>query len=125
MKIIITGATGSLGAFLIRWFSNKGHEIIGLGRTKTPPENLLKHAAYLHGDITGPLEFPMADVCIHTAAIADDKASKNNLHNTNVEGTKNVANAAKHCNMFIHVSSSSVYLHSNKLLAENMAGEKD
>jgi nucleoside-diphosphate-sugar epimerase len=125
MKIIITGATGSLGAFLTRWFSRRGHEIIAVGRMKNPPSRLFDYATYLQTDITNECTFPAADVCIHTAAIADDKASKTNLYNTNVTGTKNVALAAKHCNTFIHISSSSVYLHSNKLLTEEMAGEKN
>ncbi|CAN5768929.1 NAD(P)-dependent oxidoreductase [soil metagenome] len=125
MNIIITGATGSLGAFLTRWFSNKGHEIIAVGRVNTPPENLFKYASYLQRDITNSIQFPMADACIHTAAIADDKANKNELYNANILGTKNVAEAASHCKIFVHISSSSVYLHSNSLLSENMAGENN
>lgn len=125
MKIIITGATGSLGAFLTRWFAGKGHEVIALGRIATPPAALLKCATYIQADITKPFTLPTADVCIHTAAIADDKAKPADLYNTNVTGTQHVAIAAQHCNTFIHVSSSSVYVHSNDLLTEEMVGERN
>jgi len=124
MKIIITGATGSLGAYLTRWFSATGHEVIAVGRIEKPPAALKKYAAYLRADITVPFSLPQADVCIHTAALADDKAKDADLYKTNVWGTKNVANAAKKCNSFIQISSSSVYLNSNHLLTEEMAGEK-
>lgn len=124
MKIIITGATGSLGAYLTRWFSGKGHEVIAAGRIKNPPASLHACSTYLRADITTSFSFPEADVCIHTAALADDKAKAADLYITNVTGTENVAYAAKHCKTFIHISSSSVYANSNTLLTEEMAGEK-
>lgn len=123
MKIIITGATGSLGAYLIRWFAAKGHQVIAVGRVQNPPANLLKCASYIQSDIRKALLLPEADVCIHTAAIADDKATAAELYKANVTGTANVAKAAKHCKTFIHISTSSVYVNSNKLLTEEMAGE--
>jgi nucleoside-diphosphate-sugar epimerase len=123
MKIIITGATGSLGAYLTRWFSAKSHDVVAVGRTENPPARLTDCATYLRADITAPFALPEADVCIHTAAIADDKASATELYNTNVTGSQHVLNAAKHCKIFIHVSTSSVYVNSNSLLTEDMAGE--
>jgi nucleoside-diphosphate-sugar epimerase len=123
MKIIVTGSTGSLGAYLVRSFSTKGHEVIASGRTGKPPANLLKYASYIQADITDPFSLPSADVCIHTAAIADDKAGKKILHDTNVNGTRNVIQAASSCAIFIHISSSSVYEHSNELRTESMAAQ--
>ena len=124
MKIIITGATGSLGAFFTRWFSAKGHQVFALGRTEFPPSSLLACSTYIRADITKPLVLPDADVCIHCAGLADDKAKYIDLYAANVEGTKNVVTAARHCQTFIHISSSSVYLHSDAPLQETMAGEK-
>ena len=69
MKIIITGATGSLGAALTIYFSEQGHEIIATGKSDCPPEKLLAVAKYLQNDITKPFTLPDADICIHTAAI--------------------------------------------------------
>ena len=124
MKIIITGATGSLGAYLARWFNAKGHTVIAVGRIENPPIKLFSYAEYIRADITHSFQLPEADVCIHTAAIADDKTKAAELYNTNVTGTENVVQAAKNCKTFIHVSSSSVYTNSNKPLTEEMAGER-
>lgn len=123
MKIIITGATGSLGASLTRWFSHKGHDVFAVGRVNNPPAGLRACSTYIQADITSPYKLPVADVCIHTAAIADDKAKLAILHKVNVEGTKNTARAAKDCQTFIHVSSSSVYTSSVAPLTEGMAGK--
>lgn len=125
MKIIITGATGSLGAYLTRWFSGKGHEVIAVGRTANPPVRLKEFASYIRADITAPFILPEADICIHTAAIADDKVRPAELYKANVTGTENVAEAAKHCKTFIHTSTSSVYTTSDHPLSEEMAGEKN
>jgi len=125
MKTIITGATGSLGAYLTRYFAMNGHEVLAIGRDKSPPENLLKYAKYITLDITKPFELPDADVCIHAAALSDDKASPSELYAPNVTGTQNVATASKHCGKFIQISSSSVYLPQDKSIAEELAGNQN
>ncbi len=125
MKILITGATGSLGAYLTKYLSEKGHQIIASGRIETPPKNLLKYAEYLKADITKPFDFPEVDVIIHTAAVSDDNVELNALLPTNVTGTENIINATKWCKKFIHISSSSVYVPSNELITEDMTGDKN
>lgn len=125
MKIIITGATGSLGAALTRYFSLKGHEVIASGRDNNPPNNLHTFASYFQADITKPFQFPDADVCIHTAALSDDKASLKELLPANVGGSENVINAAKNCNKFIHISSSSVYTPNDNLITEEMVESEE
>ncbi len=124
MKILITGATGSLGAFLTRHFSEKGHEIIASGKQKHPPQKLKEFATYYCADITEKITFPDVDAVIHTAAISDDKAAEKDLFNANVTGTKNVINATKSAQKFIHISSSSVYVPSESIITEDFEGEK-
>jgi len=125
MKIIITGATGSLGAFLTRYYSLNGHEVIACGRDPKAPDNLLKYASYLYIDITKPFNLPKADICIHTAALSDDKASSRELYLPNVMGTKFTAEASASCSIFIQISSSSVYLPDSELITEDMAGNQN
>jgi nucleoside-diphosphate-sugar epimerase len=125
MKLIITGATGSLGAYLTRYYSLKGHEVIACGRDQNPHQNLLKYASYLNIDITKPYTLPDADVCIHTAARSDDKASPKELYAPNVLGTKHTSEASKACKTFIQISSSSVYLPDAGLITEEMAGKQN
>jgi len=125
MKIIITGATGSLGAALTRYFSIRGHEVLAAGRDAVPPKALLTYARYLKIDITRPFELPEADACIHTAALSDDKARASELYSPNVNGTRHTAQASSRCRHFIHVSSSSVYLPEQEPLKEEVAGQQN
>lgn len=121
MKIIITGATGSLGAHLVRYFHRAGHEVIASGRMSKPPKALHDFANYFQAEISQPFEFPHADVIIHSAALASDVASAPDLYKANVVGTMNVCDASKHIQKFIHVSSSSVYPILNKPLTEDLS----
>lgn len=125
MKIIITGATGAFGGAMVRYFAKKGHEIIATGRSSNPSSELLSLARYIQADITTPFELPEADVCIHGAALSDDKASSKELYAPNIIGTKNVVEAAKNCKTFIFISSSSVYLPEDELISEEMAGNQN
>ena len=122
MKIIITGATGAFGAAMVRYFSSKGHEIVAVGRTPNPPAELLSSATYLQRDICTPFDLPAADLCIHGAALSDDKATAEELFHPNVLGTRNTIEAARDCNKFIYISSSSVYLPDPHPITEDMAG---
>lgn len=125
MKLIITGATGSLGAFLTKHFFSQGHEIIAYGRSTTPPKNLLQYATYKCADITQKFKLEDADCCIHTAALSDDKATPKQLYLPNVIGTKNIADGTKTCKKFIHISSSSIYIPDNNPITEEMAGKQN
>lgn len=119
MKIIITGATGSLGSALVRHFAAKGHTVHAVGRMETAPTTLLRLASYQKQDITKPFTLPQADVIIHAAAISDDKAGWKALYAANVVGTQHVINASSHIPTFIHISSSSVYLPAEAPRKEN------
>ncbi|MBN1182873.1 MAG: NAD(P)-dependent oxidoreductase [Bacteroidales bacterium] len=125
MKIIITGATGSLGAVLTRYFAKNGHEVIATGQVQNPPANLLKYADYLQTDIRNEYNLPVADLCIHTAALSDDKGIMEDLNISNIKGTIYTLKAAAECPVFIHISSSSVYLPSDTHLKEDIAGHQN
>lgn len=125
MKIIITGATGAFGSAMVRYFAKKGHDIIAVGRMENPPSALLTLATYFKADITKPYKLPKADVCIHGAALSDDKANAKELYAPNILGTKHTVEAAKDCDRFIFISSSSVYLPEEGLINEEMAGNQN
>lgn len=110
MKVVITGATGFVGAHLVRYFSAKGFEIIALGRSTKPPENLLKLADYRSFDFeneVGP-EMIEADICIHAAALTNTRSSSKKMMEVNVRGTEKLLSMVN-CKQFIYISSSSVY----------------
>lgn len=125
MRIIITGATGAFGAAMVRYFFAKGHEIVAVGRNPNPPAALLSMGTYLQQDICMPFELPEADVCIHGAALSDDKAKEEALFKPNVIGTKNTIKAARNCKKIIFISSSSVYLPDPQPITEEMAGQQN
>ncbi|HTL83289.1 MAG TPA: NAD(P)-dependent oxidoreductase [Bacteroidia bacterium] len=125
MKIIITGATGSLGRALTTHYAGKGNEVLATGRMKDPPKELLKYARYIQTDITKPFTLEDADVCIHAAARSGDTGSDADFYPANVEGVKNVLDAAKHIQTFIHVSSSSIYMPSDLPLKESSTGRPE
>lgn len=120
MKICITGATGFVGAHLVRHFANKNHEIIAIGRQKIPPSTLLEFATWVQADITQPMPTIECDICIHAAGLADDKGAKAAFFAANVLGTKHVFESVT-APVFIHISSASVYPFLNRKLVETDA----
>lgn len=123
-SILITGATGALGAYLTRYYSRKGYKVFAHGRTPNPPAELHKYATYLCFDLLDIPELPACSICIHTAAVSDDKASLATLLPANVEGTKNLLKRLNPKTKFIHISSSSVYLPQETPIVEALAGKQ-
>lgn len=124
-RLLITGATGSAGAHLTRYFSQKGYQVIATGRASSAPQALYDFASYHQADISKPHTLPDADICIHTAALSDDKARLKELVLHNLRGTENTINAAKNCSKFIFISSSSVYLPESLPIKEELAGKQN
>ncbi len=122
MKIVITGATGFVGAALCRHFHQSGHQVTAIGRQALPPAALLRHAAYVREDIINKVGRFDADVCIHAAGLASDTANYNSLYSANVTGTANVLDAARKCRYVIFISSSSVYNFASRQATERNAG---
>ena len=109
-RMFITGATGFVGANLVRHFASSGWELRANGRS-IPPIPLLDLAQYVEADIRKPLPPQPAEVVIHAAALASDTASREALYQANVMGTRHVFEASRNCACFIYISSSSVYEH--------------
>jgi len=108
MKIVVTGATGFVGANLIRHFNQLGHEVIGMSRTQKPLNSLTQQCTYVSCDIGESVPPIDCDICIHSAALATDAAPYQDFYQTNYIGTQNVFKSIR-CRKFIYISSSSVY----------------
>jgi dihydroflavonol-4-reductase len=115
-KIFVTGGTGFLGSYLLRYLIREGYTSVRALRRKDSRLDLLADAAqqveWVEGDVRDydALEEGMkgADAVIHSAAIVSfDSRDRKLLTRVNVEGTANAVNAALHCGVprFIHVSS--------------------
>lgn len=111
MKVIITGATGFVGAHLVRHYAGLGHEVIAIGRQETPPTSLLRYASWIKLDLTDN-QFPVleSDIIIHGAGLASDRGTYQSFYKNNVLPTEKLYQhfKGKH---FICISSASVYPH--------------
>lgn len=125
MKIVITGANGSFGGAMVRYFSDRGHEVVGCGRQDTPPKQLLERASYVPIDITRDFALPEGDVLIHAAAHSDDKAHYRDLIEPNITGTRRIVKNSPDFRKYIHISSSSVYLPQEEKIDESLAGKQN
>jgi nucleoside-diphosphate-sugar epimerase len=117
-KIIVTGATGFLGHYVIQELVAQNYEVIAVGRNK-------KQLVFLEEKygIT-PLVLDLSDreqvlnlwpegaaVCIHCAALSTIYGPYEEFYQANVEATKTVVEAsiAKQVKRFVFVSSPSIY----------------
>lgn len=104
MKILITGATGTIGTELTNLFLKDGHEVVGLSRDEFKQHHWpFKNKAQLFiGDIRSLDDCVQAsagcDLIIHTAALKHvDKMELNPTQSvqTNIIGTYNLVKARK------------------------------
>jgi nucleoside-diphosphate-sugar epimerase len=118
MKILITGASGFIGNFIVKELLNHGHILHTFTRknnynipgTKTFTGNIK--------DIS-TLEFAFNDIdaVIHNAAYANDWGKKSIFYDTNVEGTRNIAEACKKYGVkrLLYTSTAGIYGFPNNL----------
>jgi dihydroflavonol-4-reductase len=115
-SVFITGGTGFLGAYIIKELVEKGYQVRALRRTpKIPffiPAVIFEKVEWISGDVLDIpfLELAIADsdIVIHSAAkISFSAKDRNEMFQTNVDGTTNVVNAALMNNVkrLVYVSS--------------------
>jgi len=139
MKIVITGAIGHIGSYLIRDLAVQfpGSEIVMIDNMMTQrfPSlfnlSALGHYCFIEADVTQIDLRPLlkdAHVLIHLAAITDaagsfDKAAQ--LEANNYQSTAKVAGACAETNTrLIALSSTSVYGTQNEVVAEDCTPEE-
>lgn len=99
MKIVVTGGAGFFGSVLAEYLADKGHDVISLDRlvgNNPKYKNIqldLTDGAQLLSTLS---EQGTIDSIIHAAAmLAHDKENLDKLWASNVDGTKNVLDAAR------------------------------
>jgi len=111
MRVAVTGASGFVGGAIATALSQRGHDVVGFGRTLNGWSG-----RYQQWDITaGPLPLAAATVrqwrpaaVVHCAALADDWASRERSIRVNADGTRAVVASFPEARI-IHMSTSSVY----------------
>lgn len=113
MRIVVTGATGLLGKYVISNLKKSGHQVVALYRSDIPAvpelrESILWQRAGLDEPENLNEIFTGSDVVVHAAARVSFRGNDfDKLFDTNVTGTRNVVNACLTSGVgrLIHVSS--------------------
>lgn len=116
MKVLITGATGFLGKYIINEFAKHDCEIIAFGRNADVGSGL-PNCTFVKGDFTNLNEINAAikgadiDIVIHAGALSTIWGKWPDFYRINVIGTENVAKACliNGVKRLIFVSSPSIY----------------
>lgn len=115
-SILVTGASGFIGGAMVLHFAkNPSYKIIATGRSVCDKFNHLNNVEYIQLDLTKNKKPIQADICIHSAGLADDRASEEEFEKHNVLATQLLIDCLKGCETFVFISSSSVYDFSNSL----------
>lgn len=115
-KILITGGTGFLGAYIIKELIEKNYSVRAIYRSKNFPayisKDILEKVEWVEGDVLDVMSLQDAmhniDTVIHSAGIISFvKKDRKRMYRVNVDGTANVVNMAieKDIKRFIHISS--------------------
>jgi nucleoside-diphosphate-sugar epimerase len=95
VKVALTGASGSIGSYVLRALGERGHELVAVGRTP-PAAGAARHLPATLEE-TGSLAraFRGADAVVHLAAITSPyRGSGDEVIAVNVAGTARVLEAA-------------------------------
>ncbi|MDC7956289.1 NAD(P)-dependent oxidoreductase [Fusobacterium simiae] len=115
MKILLTGATGFLGKYVIDELKNNNYKIIAFGRNEKIGQTLIdKDVEFYKGNIENKEDLLKASqncsAVIHAAALSTVWGKWKNFYNINVLGTKNVVEVCEEKNLkLVFVSSPSIY----------------
>lgn len=117
MRFVVTGATGFVGRAVVRRILDEGDEVVCYVRDAARAAPLADAGAEIVvGDVGDPNAMARAakgaEVMIHCAAAASDRAAPGALAWVNVAGTENAVNAARHagCARVVYVSCADVTL---------------
>ncbi len=127
-KILVTGGTGFIGAYIIKELVDKGYHVRAIRRSNKLPffisTDILNKVEWVNGDVLDVISLNEAmqdvDAVIHSAAVVSfDKKNRAQMYNTNVDGTANVVNLSLENGIkkLVHISSISA-------LGRTSTGEK-
>lgn len=114
-KILLTGATGFIGAYLLRLLVRKGYQVRALRRANSPMDlvqDIAHQVEWVEGDVTDVVALEDAyagitHVCHCAAMVSFRPQDVRRMMQVNVSGTANMVNLALEngVEQFLHVSS--------------------
>lgn len=115
-KILVTGATGFLGKYVVQELIEKGYKVLALGRNENEGKKLEKMGAvFCQGDFVDKNKcssyFQGVDYVVHAGALSTVWGKWESFYETNVMGTKNVCELCmeNRVKRMIYISSPSIY----------------
>ncbi|MBP8244043.1 MAG: NAD-dependent epimerase/dehydratase family protein, partial [Chitinophagaceae bacterium] len=100
-RVLVTGGTGFLGAYIIKELISKGYSVRAIRRKASLPSfidpAILQKAEWVEGDVLDVISLEDAlqgiDMVIHSAAVVSFlKNERKQMYQVNVDGTANVVN---------------------------------
>ena len=121
-KVLVTGAYGFLGRYVVRELVENGYHVIAFGRNKEKLEALKQeHVDIYVGDFCYEDQITDAargvDYVIHCGALLKGWGKREDFIRANVEGTRNVLTACEknHVKRLVYTSSPSAYAKKDNL----------
>ena len=115
MKVLITGATGFLGKYVVEELKNNGYQVVAFGRNEKIGKALIdSNVEFFKGDIENREDllraFQGCSAVIHAAALSTVWGKWNNFYKVNVLGTRNIVEICEKQGLkLVFVSSPSIY----------------
>lgn len=115
-KVLVTGATGFLGKYVVEELVEHGYQVRAFGRNRTIGQSLVNASVtFIQGDLTNQEDLTKAcqemDMVVHAGALSTVWGPGEDFYQTNVLGTKYVLEACREAKIerLVYVSSPSIY----------------
>lgn len=116
MKVLVTGATGFLGGYIIDRLAQDNIEIVAMGRNKKRGMELIQaNVTFFQGDFVNMKDVRKAmkgvTHVIHAGALSTVWGKWDDFYRTNVVGVQNILEACREFNVsrLVYISSPSIY----------------
>ena len=115
-KVLVTGATGFLGKYVVEELVEHGYQVRAFGRNRAIGQSLVNaFVTFIQGDLTNQEDLTKAcqemDMVVHAGALSTVWGPWEDFYQTNVLGTKYVLEACREAKIerLVYVSSPSIY----------------